>query len=122
VQAHPHPQELVSGGAADYAADGNAAETSATSGTVWQCHFAPPLSGTWTWQASFLSGSNVAMQWPLLSGTPTNFHGVNGSFVITPTNKTGRDLRGRGLLKYVGKHHLQFSETGEYFLKTGVDR
>jgi hypothetical protein len=105
-----------------YAADGNAAETSATSGSVWHCHFAPPTTGSWTWQASFLSGSNVTMEWPLVSGTPTAFHGVSGSFVVNPTNKTGRDLRGKGMLQYVGKHHLQFRETGEYFLKAGVDR
>jgi hypothetical protein len=105
-----------------YAADGNAAETSATSGSVWHCHFAPPSTGTWTWQASFLSGSNVTMEWPLVSDTPTAFHGVSGSFVIDHTNKTGRDLRGKGMLEYVGKHHLQFRETGEYFLKAGVDR
>lgn len=105
-----------------YAADGNAAETSASSGSVWQCNFAPSMTGTWTWQASFLSGSNVAMEWPLVSGTPTAFHGVSGFFVIDPTNKSGRDLRGKGMLQYVRKHHLQFRETGEYFLKAGVDR
>jgi hypothetical protein len=25
-------------------------------------------------------------------------------------------------LQYVGQHHLQFAETGEWFLKAGVDR
>ena len=40
---------------------------------------------------------------------------------LPPTDKSGRDFRGRGRLNYVGKHHLQFAETGEFFLKTGVD-
>ena len=44
-----------------------------------------------------------------------------GSFVIGPTDKTGRDHRGKGRLQYVGKHHLRFAETGEFFLKQGSD-
>jgi hypothetical protein len=48
-------------------------------------------------------------------------HGQTGSFLVLPTNKKGRDHRGKGRLSYVGKHHLQFGEKGEYFLKAGVD-
>lgn len=47
--------------------------------------------------------------------------GRTGTFDIGPTDKTGRDLRSKGLLQYVGKHHLRFAETGEYFLKSGAD-
>ena len=36
------------------------------------------------------------------------------------TDKTGRDHRGKGRLRYVGRHHLQFAN-GEYFLKAGAD-
>ena len=43
-----------------FAADGDAANTSASSGTVWHCHFAPPAIGTWTWEAAFRSGSDIA--------------------------------------------------------------
>ena len=37
------------------------------------------------------------------------------------TDKTGRDLRGKGLLEYVGEHYYRFAGTGEYFLKQGAD-
>ena len=37
------------------------------------------------------------------------------------SNKSGRDLRGKGLLKYVGGHHLKFAGDGEYFLKGGAN-
>jgi hypothetical protein len=47
--------------------------------------------------------------------------GAKGSFNIAPTDKTGRDNRAKGRLEYVGKHHLRFAETGEYFLKCGAD-
>jgi Domain of unknown function (DUF5060) len=103
-----------------FAADGNAAETSASSGDQWYCHFAPDEIGVWTFITSFVGGSNVAVS--TTTGVPTSFHGQTGSFSIQSSNKTGRDHRGKGQLQYVGQHHLQFAETGEWFLKAGVDR
>jgi hypothetical protein len=50
-----------------------------------------------------------------------NPHGLTGSFIVEPTDKTGDDFRAKGRLNYVGRHHLQFAETGEWFLKAGVD-
>ena len=43
-----------------YAADGNAAETSATAGNVWRVHFCPDGTGRWTYRASFKTGPGVA--------------------------------------------------------------
>ena len=103
-----------------FAADGNAANTSATSGNVWRVHFAPDETGAWTYAASFRSGSNIATS--TSAGTSAGFFdGDAGNFSIAPTDKTGRDFRGKGRLQYVGKHHLRFAETGEYFMKAGVD-
>jgi hypothetical protein len=102
-----------------YAADGNAANTRASSGNVWLAHFAPDATGTWNWQASFLQGDNVAIDG--VGSSAGYFDGATGSFTVSPTDKTGRDHRGKGRLNYVGKHHLQFAETGEYFLKAGAD-
>ncbi|MCW1914108.1 DNRLRE domain-containing protein [Luteolibacter sp. GHJ8] len=105
-----------------YAADGNAANTSATSGDVWRVHFAPDETGTWTWNASFRSGSNVAMaDLPDAGSSAGFFDGDSGSFPISATDKTGRDFRGKGRLQYVDKHHLRFAESGRYFMKAGVD-
>lgn len=104
-----------------YAADGNASETSATSGNKWRVHLAPDETGTWTYVASFRQGSNVAVNESPTAGTATAFDGATGNFTISQTNKTGRDLRSKGRLQYVGKHHLQFAETGEFFLKGGAD-
>jgi hypothetical protein len=41
--------------------------------------------------------------------------------VDQPSDKTGRDHRGKGRLQYVGGRYLRFAETGEYFLKQGAD-
>lgn len=104
-----------------YAADGDAANTGASSGTVWHCHFSPPLKGKWTWSARFVTGASVATFMDTINARTTHFNGVTGSFTIFDSNKTGRDLRGKGLLKYVGEHHLKFAENGEWFLKAGSD-
>jgi len=104
-----------------YAADGNAANTSASSGNVWRAHFAPDETGTWTYEASFRSGTNVHAGSPGSGSSAGFFDGDSGSFTVADTNKTGRDLRGKGLLQYVGKHHLRFAGTGDYFMKAGVD-
>ena len=41
-----------------FAADGNAAETSARSGNKWRAHFCPPSPGTWNYNVAFLKGKN----------------------------------------------------------------
>lgn len=105
-----------------FAADGDAANTGAESGNKWRVHFAPDEVGTWKYSVSFRKGRNIAVSERENAGQGAGFmDGQNGIFDIQPTNKTGRDFRGKGLLKYVGKHHLRFAETGEYFLKCGAD-
>ena len=103
-----------------FAADGRAAETSAKSGTKWRAHLSPDKPGKWTYRVSFVEGKQVAVS--DAAGSPAApFDGKAGSFVVGPTDKTGRDLRGKGRLQYVGKHHLRFAGSGEYFLKAGAD-
>jgi len=105
-----------------FAADGNAANTGADSGSKWRVHFAPGQVGTWKYSVSFRKGRNVAVSDEKAAGESAGFmDGQTGSFDIGGTDKTGRDFRGKGMLQYVGKHHLRFAETGEYFLKCGAD-
>ena len=104
-----------------YAADGNAAETGAEMGRIWRVHFLPDREGTWTYHASFRTGPGVALTSESAAGEPAAFDGAAGSFNVGPTDKSGRDHRAKGLLRYVGKRYLQFAETGEYFVKGGAD-
>ncbi len=105
-----------------YAADGDAAETSATAGNKWLVHFAPDKIGVWTYTASFRQGTDVAIDTGVNAGTSAGFFdGETGNFSIAATDKTGRDHRGKGRLSYVGEHYLQYGETGEYFVKMGAD-
>lgn len=104
-----------------YAADGNAAETSSDRGNKWRVDFLPDEVGEWNYQASFRQGKWIAVADETESGESVAFDGVTGSFTITPSNKNVPDFRSQGLLKYVDKHYLQFTETGEYFLKGGTN-
>ena len=86
---------------------------------MWLAHFAPSAVGIWNWNASFVTGKNVAMNG---GGTSASYmDGATGSFEVDVTDKSGRDHRGKGLLEYVGEHFLRFAGTGEYFLKSGPD-
>lgn len=104
-----------------YAADGDAAQTSAARGNKWRVHFLPQVEGTWQFTASFRTGKDVAISDDAQAGRPAGFDGAKGAFDIGPTNKTGRDHRAKGLLSYVGEHYLRFAESGEPFLKGGAD-
>ncbi len=104
-----------------FAADGNAANTSASSGNIWRAHFAPDETGVWTYTASFRGGSNVATASAIAGSGAGYFDGDQGSFSIAASDKAGTDFRGKGRLEYVDKHHLRFAGTGEYFMKMGTD-
>jgi hypothetical protein len=126
-----------------FAADGNAGQTGATGGNQWRVHFLPPEPGTWTYTVSFREGTDVAIADnpapgaeeaapPPAAGkgsprraTPHGrgsvLDGMTGTISVGPTDKTGRDFRGQGLLRYTGQRYLQFAHTGTYFLKGGAD-
>ncbi len=105
-----------------FAADGAAADTSATSGNKWRAHLAPDHVGKWKYTVSFRKGEGVAVSDDVDAGESiADVDGLKGSFEIAATDKSGRDFRGKGRLNYVGKHHLKFAGIGEFFLKAGVD-
>ena len=104
-----------------YAADGDAANTSASSGNKWAVRFKPNAIGEWSYTASFRTGIDVAASLEPNAGTSTSFDGTSGNFVIVSSNKTVPDNRARGRLNYVGKRYLQYEETGKYYLKAGAD-
>lgn len=103
-----------------FAADGNAAETSAESGTRWRAHLAPDQPGRWTYALTLQRGRWAAVDVEAAARAPTVL-AARGEFSIGPTDKQGRDFRAHGRLEYVGRHHLRFAGSGEYFLKVGAD-
>ncbi len=101
-----------------FAADGNAAQTGATAGNQWRVHFRPPLTGTWSYTATMITGTNAALTG---TGSPVALAGAAGSLVIQPTNKQAPDFRALGRLQYVGLRYRQFQGTGQYFFNVGAD-
>jgi hypothetical protein len=91
------PDYTVSG---YFAADGDAANTGASSGNKWRAHLSPDKSGTWRYKVSFAG----------------KYDGKAGSFVVT-----AGDPLARAHLMQLGKRYLQAAGSGEYFLKAGAD-
>ena len=104
-----------------FAGDGNAANSSATSGNKWRAHLAPDKTGRWTYRIAFASGKAAALASASVGQSVAPFDGRTGAFQIAATDKRAPDFRARGRLQYAGRHYLQFAGSGEYFLKLGAD-
>lgn len=104
-----------------YAADGRAAETSATSGRIWRVCFTPDCAGRWGFRASFRSRKNIATSLDPSAGSALAFDGASGTFRVAESTAKGPDLRTKGLLRYVGEHYLKYAGSGDCFLKGGAN-
>jgi hypothetical protein len=103
-----------------FAADGNAANTSAVSGNKWRAHLSPDKPGRWNYEVSIVSGKLAAVDDGEV-GKAKSICQATGSFDVLQTDKSGRDFRGKGRLQYIGERYLQFAGTGDFFLKAGAD-
>lgn len=108
-----------------FAADGDAAESSAKSGNVWRCHFCPNQTGTWNYEVAFVQGTGIAFDVDTPFSSVETCNAKKGSFKIQKTvaeNSNARvDLRTRGMLLPNERHHLVFGETKKPFFKVGPD-
>jgi len=104
-----------------YAADGNAAESSANSGGVWKVFFRPDTEGKWKYLVSFQKGKDLAIKELSHIGSPVLYDGLTGSFNVEPSGKTGKDFRGKGKIINGGKGYFKFSEGDSLFIKNGAD-
>jgi len=109
-----------------FAADGNAANTNANAGKVFRAFLRPNQTGNWGYRVLYYTGNNVAIA--NVNNLPSPVYNLTGSIDgITPSNKIAPDLRAKGRLAYKTtgtdseRRYLQFSETGEYYLKLGPD-
>ena len=116
---HPETQEkfVVPG---YFAANGDAGNTSSEAGNIWKTHFTPDQIGEWSYEVEFKKGKWAAVRTSQKIKSAGFMDGKKGTFTIAETDKTGRDLRGKGRLQYVGERYLKF-QNGEYFLKCGSD-
>ncbi|MFW5774451.1 MAG: DUF5060 domain-containing protein, partial [Tangfeifania sp.] len=104
-----------------FAADGNAAETSADVGNTWKVRFRPDATGTWNYKVSFQEGENIVVKDDVATGEPLSVDGSEGSFEIEESDKTGDDFRAKGRIVNGGDGYFEFQETGETWIKNGAD-
>ncbi|WAJ71750.1 DUF5060 domain-containing protein [Catenovulum adriaticum] len=103
-----------------FAGDGIAAESSSEQGSKWLAHFSPNKPGQWYYRIAFSTGENAAVSVESRHSLAP-YHGISGSFMVTETDKGGRDFRGKGKLSYVGQRYLRFAHTKDIFIKAGSD-
>ncbi len=103
-----------------FAADGDAANTSAISGNKWQVKFAPPATGDWQFDAQLLRGNDIAVTAYKAPEVTNSLWKTSGSFKISEADSTALGFYRTGKLAYVGKHYLEQTESGQPFLKNGV--
>ncbi|MFW5820686.1 MAG: DUF5060 domain-containing protein, partial [Bacteroidota bacterium] len=104
-----------------FAANGNAAETSAGAGNIWRAHFTPDEPGLWKYEIDFKKGKNIAVSDEKDGGEPLSSDGFTGEFEVEESDKKGKDFRAKGRLVYTGERYLKHAGSGEYFLKGGAD-
>lgn len=89
-------------------------------GNIWQVIFAPDQAGTWSYEAQFRTGKDIAVQLDPNAGEPVMFDGLTGHLVVAPLNEQAAGFLKWGRLEYVGKHYMKFRD-GSFWLKGGTD-
>lgn len=115
--SHPDKHYRIRG---YYAADGNAAETGASAGSVWRVKFAPDLEGLWNYKATLQHGDNIAINDNPEFGQAINLVNAEGQFNVVASNKPSTDFRGKGRLGVDGGF-FRFAQSKEYWLKRGAN-
>lgn len=101
-----------------FAADGNASETSAKSGTTWRTNFAPDRTGQWQYVATIVKGDHAAID---DSASVEKLYETSGQLNVAVSDKPADDFRSHGRLQYIGQRYLQHAGSKKFFLKCGAD-
>ncbi len=104
-----------------YAADGNAAETSVDEGNIWEVRFQPDETGTWNYKISFLKGKDIVVKDDKSYGESVYPDGLEGSFDVIESDKTGDDFRAKGRIVDGGEGYFRFQGTDKIWIKNGAD-
>lgn len=103
-----------------YAADGDASESSATSGNIWQVRFTPPTKGTWTYHASLSQGEMIAIDTDPKAGTPIPLKKNTGTVAVIESKSSGPDFRSLGKMS-LKNNYFYFQHADRYWMKGGTD-
>jgi len=103
-----------------YAADGNAANTSAESGKVWRVRFTPHLQGKWSYSATLRKGENIAISDDIESAEVIEISNANGDFLVIASDKELPDFRAKGFVAADGPY-FRFRDSNDYWIKAGAN-
>ncbi len=104
-----------------YAADGNAAESSADKGGTWRVMFTPNKPGIWKYVVSFKKGKDIAIDDDFYVGQKVEPHdGIKGAVEVLPAAKNAGFFGSRGRLQYMKSRYLH-TEDGQPLLKFGAN-
>ena len=104
-----------------FAADGNAAETSADAGNVWKIRFRPDVPGTWRYKISFRKGKDIIVKEGENPGESVSGDGLEGIFEVKDLGKSGIDFRVKGRVVNGGKGYFKYQDSNEIWIKNGAD-
>lgn len=103
-----------------FAADGNAAESSATSGNIWRAHFSPPSTGIWKYRVLFFTGDDVAINQKADRQPVAECHLKEGRFEVAAA-KTPDHPNSLGMLLPMGSYLRFQNPDSKPFFKVGPD-
>lgn len=103
-----------------FAADGEAATTSASTGNKWRAVFTPGEVGTWRYVTHFREGTDVAVSTDPTAGTANEYDGLSGRFTVRETDKNAPDVRALGFLQYDGTRYFRYAD-GTRYVGVGPD-
>ncbi|GHB86790.1 DUF5060 domain-containing protein [Persicitalea jodogahamensis] len=103
-----------------YAADGDAANTSADSGNVWRVHFTPDREGAWEYSARMERGDRIAFADSAEAGEAVAIEMATGTFRVVAADSSGSDFMTRGRL-VASNGYFRFGKSGKYWLKSGAN-
>ncbi len=104
-----------------YAADGDAAQTSAEAGGIWRVRFTPPRAGAWAYRVAFQKGREIALQEDPYTGIPiAPHHGKTGTFTVQEPPADAAHFERSGSLQYQSSRYLH-TQDGEPLLIFGTN-
>lgn len=98
-----------------FAADGDAANSSADSGNVWRVLFMPDQLGEWSYQAYLKRGPNAALTH---KGEDQQLNNSSGTFTVVQDPNAASDFYTKGKIRPKGQQLAHAN--GDYFLKGGA--
>ncbi len=114
---HGEREKIVRG---FYAADGNAANTGADAGNVWQVRFSPDEKGLWEYEAFLYHGKNVALAPDFETGKAIPLEHRQGKFMVTASTADAPSFKKLGTL-YTEGGYYKTADAQSHWLKGGTN-